>query len=794
MDGTPLQRLSRFLELPSVASPEPGGGCGTKTEDTDSFDGANLAALDTGGNILTICMLGPTGAGKSSTCNSLFAVRNDLFPIGMDMSSTTSHTIAQVYPWRGLSDRIRCVDTPGFMDSRGASTDVRQIEDMVNFLKHRVRHVHVFLLFFKRDDNKMSQPLKDMLRALRNIFGDSFVANVMIAFTHWEYTKRGERMEQTKANLMNEEVRKVFNHDFQLPCVYIDNLINCLSEEELRDLLEDDLEASQRRFETELQKIMTVMRSQDPFFCDGVAAVVDMERTTQRLRDIARQGQFYDQGRLGRCLRNCPADTDIIHQGWLRWRHQKMWAVLKRHALQIFRTESCEKLIKSLELNGCICFPVQPSIADILLSSSRFAISKPIDDEFGSRYHEEMSSNSDDERRRWMVLVLEASQISKSWHRIHSVHEKLRAAEDMREYITAIAHLENKTVVIPIVWLNTLIGQRRESSDKQLFNDVKRDTIIVNGRKFAYEEGAVNVDGLTAEVAYHILRHIQNEFADQEEPPACSEARAMILARDAVLCCSRTFGQVHSSCAVVQLFGSPNLVGVAPKIGPDDTVKVNVVSAASLRDALDSFNGSLCVPQFEGETSSPILSMKAVQNMLLEGEQRLEGAMLSQDQWVQDWELNQCMWCGVSFLPWLRRHHCRACGALVCFNCSQHSLCFGSSDIARVCWLCYKKAAMLELNTRKFSSDADNLGTEGDSMSDCHEETCGENNLDGVAADEVEFPLLTIEMIFRYRIHDLNPARENYVDLFTLECKYMRVVRWSGLADEGRVIISLTAA
>eukprot|EP00927_Polykrikos_kofoidii_P032654 TRINITY_DN27753_c0_g1_i1.p1 TRINITY_DN27753_c0_g1~~TRINITY_DN27753_c0_g1_i1.p1 ORF type:complete len:838 (-),score=132.43 TRINITY_DN27753_c0_g1_i1:240-2639(-) len=776
---------------------------------------------DAGGNILTLCMLGATGAGKSSLCNSLFGCRSDdLFQVGQDMESTTSETTASLFHWRGQSDKVRCVDTPGFMDSRGGSHDVKQAEAMVHFLKTQVKHVHVFLLLFRRTDNIMSKPLKDMLTTFKNMFGNGFIESVIIGFTHWEYTDRAKRQEQNKKVEMNKELRKIFEHNFDCPCVFVDNALNSLCDEELRAEFSDGLEDAQQQFERELQKILAFMKGEEPyirpgirepFFCDGVEAVMDKEQAIQGLRERSRQGQFYHEGRLGRCLNHWNADSDVIHQGPLRWCRQWSSAVLKRQKLLIYN-KTGGNIIKSLDLTGCICFPVHASAAHMLSKYFRFAICRPVPDEFGDRYHEEICVHSDDERRRWMLLVLEASQITDSWHRIHVVHENLRLAKDKREYVEAIEQIESKTVVIPIVWVESLIGHSREPSSKELHGDLKRDSLMVNGRRFAKENGVVNIDALTAEVAYHILESIRSKQVKESgewdsEKEACSEARAMILARDVVMSCSRTFGQGDSFAAVLQLFGTTDLVGVAPAISAEDTVRVSVMSTNSSRAAINELKSSLGVPQFEGETNSRSLTIEAVQKMSLEGEQRLEATMVSADKWIQDWEANQCMWCSVPFNTWLRRHHCRACGAIVCFSCSQHSLTMGTEETeggslkggtskrGRACWLCYKEAAIVEVNNRKLIARNDASQQDEEHITDCGDEEEGNGiSSGGVGADELELPLVNVEMSFKYRIHDMNPTSESDATWFWLDCKYMRVVRWSGLADEGRVIISITAA
>jgi len=53
------------------------------------------------------------------------------------------------------------------------------------------------------------------------------------------------------------------------------------------------------------------------------------------------------------------------------------------------------------------------------------------------------------------------------------------------------------------------------------------------------------------------------------------------------------------------------------------------------------------------------------------------------------------------------------------------------------------------------------------------------------------FLLLSVEMGSRYKVCSQDPISEADSVLFHLDCRYVRVVRWSGLADSGRIFISI---
>merc|ERR1712151_296827 len=53
----------------------------------------------------------------------------------------------------------------------------------------------------------------------------------------------------------------------------------------------------------------------------------------------------------------------------------------------------------------------------------------------------------------------------------------------------------------------------------------------------------------------------------------------------------------------------------------------------------------------------------------------LQGAAARRESWILDDEFEQCMICRLPFSNFFRRrHHCRLCGKLVCWICSQHRI------------------------------------------------------------------------------------------------------------------------
>ncbi|XP_068758302.1 FYVE, RhoGEF and PH domain-containing protein 4-like [Montipora capricornis] len=60
--------------------------------------------------------------------------------------------------------------------------------------------------------------------------------------------------------------------------------------------------------------------------------------------------------------------------------------------------------------------------------------------------------------------------------------------------------------------------------------------------------------------------------------------------------------------------------------------------------------------------------------------------------WVRDEAVSMCMLCDVMFTRFRRRHHCRACGRVVCGNCSGYkaALEYKNGKLEKVCEVCHR--------------------------------------------------------------------------------------------------------
>lgn len=81
--------------------------------------------------------------------------------------------------------------------------------------------------------------------------------------------------------------------------------------------------------------------------------------------------------------------------------------------------------------------------------------------------------------------------------------------------------------------------------------------------------------------------------------------------------------------------------------------------------------------------------------------------------WVPDSMSKECMVCSIKFTAFVRKHHCRRCGRVVCSSCSPHRMAIDpltqngteleSKKLERVCKDCFKE--MSSINVRSGGGD-----------------------------------------------------------------------------------------
>ena len=60
--------------------------------------------------------------------------------------------------------------------------------------------------------------------------------------------------------------------------------------------------------------------------------------------------------------------------------------------------------------------------------------------------------------------------------------------------------------------------------------------------------------------------------------------------------------------------------------------------------------------------------------------------------WIPDQRVTMCQLCSLDFSLTVRRHHCRACGKVVCSSCSANKapIKYRQYETVRVCYVCWE--------------------------------------------------------------------------------------------------------
>jgi len=136
-----------------------------------------------------IVILGATGVGKSSLANVMVGrdknfnganFRDGCFKVSAGLDSITKKTCADQGYWLGdvNKERFTVIDTPGFGDRLLA--EEKTIENLVTTLRDQIRYVHVFIIAFKQNDNRMTNSLRSMISLFEKMFGKKFWDNAIL--------------------------------------------------------------------------------------------------------------------------------------------------------------------------------------------------------------------------------------------------------------------------------------------------------------------------------------------------------------------------------------------------------------------------------------------------------------------------------------------------------------------------------------------------------------------------------------------------------------------------------------
>ena len=238
-----------------------------------------------------VVVLGVTGAGKSTICNSMAGHQpdGDFFPSSASPSVCTYKTVGKPANWLGDHGKpFTLCDTPGLGDPAGK--DSENILNMVETLKE-VKYVNAFIIVFNGQNPRFDKDLKDMLLLFQNIFGKGFLKNAIIEFSRWGFDKRSVKM-RTRNNISEQEQAQLWNQKFHqeigttesMPVVFVDALYD----------QEDDQEVTVFKNQTDfLWKTINKMK---PYECKDFQAI--LTENDQLKKDIAEAKEIQRQAGL----------------------------------------------------------------------------------------------------------------------------------------------------------------------------------------------------------------------------------------------------------------------------------------------------------------------------------------------------------------------------------------------------------------------------------------------------------------------------------------------------------------
>eukprot|EP01065_Artemidia_motanka_P034946 TRINITY_DN42928_c0_g1_i1.p2 TRINITY_DN42928_c0_g1~~TRINITY_DN42928_c0_g1_i1.p2 ORF type:complete len:337 (+),score=92.95 TRINITY_DN42928_c0_g1_i1:64-1074(+) len=156
--------------------------------------------------------------------------------------------------------------------------------------------------------------------------------------------------------------------------------------------------------------------------------------------------------------------------------------------------------------------------------------------------------------------------------------------------------------------------------------------------------------------------------------------------------------------ALGSLFGAPPLPSVTAlhcwsrilaSRRPDSAVAECAMAVRSCCAGADAFEAG-CAGVYPSELEQALkdVTAPAVPERRLAADEGIlpwQPPLFARAVWVPDSEAPQCLLCKRDFRWWRRRHHCRACGNVVCGSCTRHRFALpaaGYRTAERVCTMC----------------------------------------------------------------------------------------------------------
>jgi len=272
-----------------------------------------------------IVVLGATGVGKSSLANVLLGrdknydgrlFRNGCFMVSSGLDSITKDTCADQGYWLGDNNTrmFTVVDTPGFGDS--LVEEEKTIENLVTTLRDEIKHVHVFVIAFKQNDNRMTNSLRSMISLFEKMFGKHFWDNAILEATHWNHGEdavriRGDSRPPMTQQYWSDEFNRILQAEYglvkNLQTLFIDTFYH------------EDSEYETEVFNNNTQLLWEYAISRDPFECKDIEVALTEIRELQNNIKTLKKDEKAKENKI----------TDLIHD------REELKRILQQYQIEV---------------------------------------------------------------------------------------------------------------------------------------------------------------------------------------------------------------------------------------------------------------------------------------------------------------------------------------------------------------------------------------------------------------------------------------------------------------------------
>lgn len=274
----------------------------------DDYDPMMIKKTDES-NKLKVLVLGSTGSGKSSFCNTLIADNSRLKYLESEkLTSFTSHTVSHNVTWFDKDGEFTLIDTPGMNDTEGF--DSLHLDGMVEHLKKIIVTLNAFVLTINGSNPRLDDSIKSMLKSFAEMFGVDYLKQTIIVFTRWPYDekevlrrKENKDSEEGRELEINKKISELLGFDtlnHPIKCFFLCNSYNNL------EIANQSTESELFRFYSTLNDIKKTLLQFPLYYCDKMKKVLsEKDSLKKKLEEQEKKNKLHKIARGGCKLCDC---------------------------------------------------------------------------------------------------------------------------------------------------------------------------------------------------------------------------------------------------------------------------------------------------------------------------------------------------------------------------------------------------------------------------------------------------------------------------------------------------------